>query len=263
MQRVVRYDFPILNYFTEIHITTIPLMLKYSCIIVEDEPLAVEILTDYISQIPFLELKHVCGDAIYAMEVLQQEKIDLIFLDIHLPKLKGIDFLESLKYPPRVIITSAYQEYALQAFDGNVTDYLLKPIRFSRFLKAVNKLNQQAPIQAAMPGLSVPERKFLFFNVAKKKVKIYLDEIFYIESLREYVRITAQGTTIMTKFPLNEVEDLFSNNNFIRVHRSFIVSKERITAFSATEIEINGIQIPIGRTYKEFVLSVLEGPAVN
>ena len=264
MQPVVRYYFPILNYFTEIYATTIPLlMLKYSCIIVEDEPLAVEILTDYISQIPFLELKQICGDAIYSMEVLQQEKIDLIFLDIHLPKLKGIDFLESLKYPPRVIITSAYQEYALQAFDGNVTDYLLKPIRFNRFLKAVNKLNQQPPIPAIVPGLSLPERKFLFFNVAKKKVKIYLDEIFYIESLREYVRITAQGTTIMTKFPLNEVEDLFANNNFIRVHRSFIVSKERITAFSATEVEINGIQIPIGRTYKEFVLSVLEGPSIN
>ena len=242
-------------------------MLKYSCIVIEDEPLAVEILTDYIRQIPFLELKHVCGDAIYAMEVLQQEKIDLIFLDIHLPKLKGIDFLESLKYPPRVIITSAYQEYALQAFDGNVTDYLLKPIRFSRFLKAVNKLNQQPPLQviasSIAPGHSVPERKFLFFNVAKKKVKIYLDEILYIESLREYVRITAQGNTIMTKFPLNELEDLFASNHFIRVHRSFIVSKERITAFSATEVEINGIQIPIGRTYKEFVLSVLEAPSVN
>jgi DNA-binding LytR/AlgR family response regulator len=239
------------------------MMLKYNCIIVEDEPLAVEILTDYISQIPFLELKYVCGDAIYAMEVLQQNKIDLIFLDIHLPKLKGIDFLESLKYPPRVIITSAYQEYALQAFDGNVTDYLLKPIRFTRFLKAVNKLNQQPPVQALLQSLHAPERKFLFFNVAKKKVKIYLDEIFFIESLREYVRITAQGATILTKFALNEVEDMFANNNFIRVHRSFIVSKERITAFSATEVEVNGVQIPIGRTYKEFVLSVLEGPAIN
>lgn len=238
-------------------------MFKYSCIIVEDEPLAVEILTDYISQIPFLELKCVCGDAIYAMEVLQQEKIDLIFLDIHLPKLKGIDFLESLKHPPRVIITSAYQEYALQAFDGNVTDYLLKPIRFTRFLKAVNKLNQQVPVQVMVPGLPFPERKFLYFNVAKKKVKIYLDEIFYIESLREYVRITARETTIMTKFPLSEMEDLFAGNNFIRVHRSFIVSKERITAFSATEVEINGVQIPIGRTYKDYVLSVLEGPTIN
>ena len=110
---------------------------------------------------------------------------------------------------------------------------------------------------------TVPERKFLYFNVAKKKVKIFLDEIFYIESLREYVRITANGTTIMTKFPLSEMEDLFAQNDFIRVHRSFIVSKERITAFSSTDIEINGIQIPIGRTYKEYVMSVLEGPAIN
>jgi DNA-binding LytR/AlgR family response regulator len=238
-------------------------MLKYSCIIIEDEPLAVEILTDYISQIPFLELNCVCGDAIYAMEVLQQNKIDLIFLDIHLPKLKGIDFLETLKNPPRVIITSAYPEYALQAFDVNVTDYLLKPIRFTRFLKAVNKLNQQLSSQVATTVHTVPERKFLYFNVAKKKVKIFLDEIFYIESLREYVRITANGTTIMTKFPLSEMEDLFAQNDFIRVHRSFIVSKERITAFSSTDIEINGIQIPIGRTYKEYVMSVLEGPAIN
>jgi two-component system, LytTR family, response regulator len=111
--------------------------------------------------------------------------------------------------------------------------------------------------------LPFPERKFLYFNVAKKKVKIYLDDIFYIESLREYVRITARETTIMTKFPLSEVEDLFASNNFIRVHRSFIVSKEKITAFSATEVEINGVQIPIGRTYKDYVLSLLEGPTIN
>ncbi len=190
-------------------------------------------------------------------------KLTSYFLDIHLPKLKGIDFLETLKNPPRVIITSAYPEYALQAFDVNVTDYLLKPIRFTRFLKAVNKLNQQLSLQVATTVHTVPERKFLYFNVAKKKVKIFLDEIFYIESLREYVRITANGTTIMTKFPLSEMEDLFAQNDFIRVHRSFIVSKERITAFSSTDIEINGIQIPIGRTYKEYVMSVLEGPAIN
>jgi two-component SAPR family response regulator len=144
-------------------------MFKYSCIIVEDEPLAVEILTDYIGQIPFLELKYVCGDAIYAMEVLQQEKIDLIFLDIHLPKLKGIDFLESLKNPPRVIITSAYQEYALQAFDGNVTDYLLKPIRFTRFLKAVNKLNQQVLFRQWYPGCRFRNENSFILTSQKRK----------------------------------------------------------------------------------------------
>src|ERR1700704_4160886 len=117
-------------------------MLKYNCLIIEDEPLAAEVLTDYVKQVPFLELKAVCGDAIFAMEFLQREKVDLIFLDIHLPRLKGLEYLESIKDPPNVIITSAYTEYALQGFELNVLDYLLKPIRFNRFLKAVNKLNQ-------------------------------------------------------------------------------------------------------------------------
>src|SRR5437868_10427691 len=120
-------------------------MLKYNCIIVEDEPLAAEVLTDYIMQVPFLQLNEVCTDAIYAMEKLQAEKTDLMFLDIHLPKLKGLDFLEALKTPPHVIITSAYKEYALAGYELNVIDYLLKPIRFNRFLKAVNKLNQFTP----------------------------------------------------------------------------------------------------------------------
>lgn len=234
-------------------------MLKYNCIVVEDEPLAAEILVDYIGQVPFLELKHVCSDAIYAMEILQTEKIDLIFLDIHLPKLKGMDFLESLKTPPAVIITSAYKDYALQAFDEGVIDYLLKPIRFNRFLKAVNKIHQ--PVRAVAPepiAATGQERKYLYFNVGKKKVKIYLDEILSIESLREYVRVTTAEKSILVKFALNEVEELLSKDNFLRVHRSFIVSKDKITAFTATEVEIGGKQIPIGRSYKELVMAVLE-----
>ncbi len=236
-------------------------MFKYKCIIVEDEPLAAEILTDYVNQVPFLELKCVCTDAIFAMNVLQEQKIDLIFLDIHLPKLKGLDFLESLKNPPHVIITSAYPDYALQAFDVDVTDYLLKPIRFTRFLKAVNKLRQQTETAAMpVPYAGNQERAFLFFNVSKKKVKIYLDEILFIESLREYVRISTREKSILTKFQLHEVEDLLSRNNFIRVHRSFIVSKDKITAFTASDVEVNAKQIPIGRSYKELVLSILERP---
>src|SRR5688572_29601028 len=223
-------------------------MLKYSCIIVEDEPLAAEVLTDYINQVPFLELKGVCADAIYAMEVLQREKVDLIFLDIHLPKLKGLEFLESLKNPPAVIITSAYNEYALQGFDLNVVDYLLKPIRFNRFLKAVNKLKQQQdatlPSSTHIPG----ERLYIFFNEGKKRVKIYLDEILFIESLREYVRITTRDKSILTKFQLSEIEGLLAKNNFLRIHRSFIVAKDKIDAFTATDVVVSGKQIPIGRS---------------
>jgi DNA-binding LytR/AlgR family response regulator len=234
-------------------------MLKYNCIIVEDEPLAAEILVDYISQVPFLELKSVCSDAIYAMEVLQTEKIDLIFLDIHLPKLKGMDFLESLKTPPSVIITSAYKDYAIQAFEVSVIDYLLKPIRFNRFLKAVGKINQPARTALPVPAhTATEERKYLYFNVGKRKVKIFIDEILMIESLREYVRITTRDKNILVKFQLNEMEEMLSKNIFLRIHRSFIVSKDKISAFTATGVEIDGKQIPIGRSYKEVVIAALE-----
>jgi len=233
-------------------------MLKYSCLIVEDEPLSAEILTDYIRQVPFLELRSVCADAIYAMELLQNEKIDLLFLDIHLPKLKGMEFLESLRNPPRVIIISAYKDYALQAFELNVVDYLLKPIRFSRFLKAVNKLDQQADNKPLSPPADTRERTYFFFSVGKKKVKVFLDEILYIESLREYVRITTRDKNILTKFQLSAIEELLSRNNFIRIHRSFIVAKDKINAFTATDVEINNKQIPIGRSYKELVIGLLE-----
>ena len=234
-------------------------MLKYNCIIVEDEPLAAEVLTDYIQQVPFLELSEACTDAIYAMEKLQANNIDLMFLDIHLPKLKGLDFLEALKTPPHVIITSAYKEYALEGYELNVIDYLLKPIRFNRFLKAVNKLNQYAQntINTVPPSVNAERRSF-FFNVGKKRVKIFIDEILYIESLREYVRITTKEKSILTKFQLNEIEDLLSKNNFLRIHRSFIAAKDKITAFTATDVEINNKSIPIGRSYKELVLSVLQ-----
>lgn len=237
-------------------------MQQYQCIIVEDEPLAAEVLQDYVKQVPFLTLKAVCGDAIYAMEMLQKEKIDLIFLDIHLPKLKGLDFIKTLKHPPHIIITSAYHEYALQGYEYNVVDYLLKPVEFSRFLMAVNKLRQAATSEIMPPAsFQAGERSYLFFNVSKKKVKVFLDEILYIESLKEYIRIVTTNKSILTKFQLGQVEELLARNNFLRVHRSFIVAKDKIDAFTATDVEIAGKQIPIGRSYKELVQSVLDAPA--
>jgi DNA-binding LytR/AlgR family response regulator len=225
-------------------------MHRYNCIIVEDEPLAAEVVKDYIEQVPFLQLKGICTDALYAMDLLQKENIDLVFLDIHLPKLKGLDFIKALKKPPQIIITSAYQEYALQGYELNVVDYLLKPIEFNRFLMAVNKL----PLSPAAPA----ERAALFFNVSKKRVKVYIDEILFIESLKEYIRITTKERSILTKFQLGQIEEMLAKNGFLRVHRSFLVAKNKIDAFSATDVEINGEQIPIGRSYKEMVMAVLE-----
>src|SRR3984885_10711574 len=234
-------------------------MQTYKCIIIEDEPLAAEVLQDYIRQVPFLKLACVCSDAFYAMESLQKFEIDLMFLDIHLPRMKGLDLIKVLRNPPKIIITSAYQEYALQGYELNVIDYLLKPIEFSRFLKAVNKIAQNKEI--AVPARLVAgstERAYLFFSVGKKKVKVFLDEVLYIESMKEYIRVNTKNKSVLTKFKLSQVDEMLSENNFLRIHRSFIVAKDKIEAFSATEVELGGKRLPIGRSYKELVLRALE-----
>lgn len=236
-------------------------MKKISCLILEDEPLAAEVLEDYISQVPFLALTAKCVDAMYAMEILQKHTIDLVFLDIHLPKLKGLDFIRTLKHPPKVIITTAYQEYALQGYELNVVDYLLKPIEWSRFLMAVNKLQQPMDV-TGYAHRTVPvsdEKAHLFFNVNKRMVKVFLDEILYIESLKEYIRITTPQKSILTKYQLNQIEELLTRHHFLRIHRSFIVAKNKIETFSATDVEISSRQLPIGRNYKEQVMEVLGG----
>jgi len=233
-------------------------MEKFKCLIVEDEPLAAEVLEDYIGQVPFLELKGICSDAIYALEILQKQKIDVVFLDIHLPRVKGLDFIKMLKNRPQIIVTSAYRDYALDGYELNVLDYLLKPINFNRFLMAVTKLKSQntAEVVVNPQGVST-ERAHLFININKKRVKIYLDEILYIESKREYISIVIKDRSFLTKFQLSEIEELLASNNFIRVHRSFIVAKNKIDAFTASDVEISGQQIPIGRSYKELVLAIM------
>jgi len=228
-------------------------MQKFNCIIVEDEPLATEVIQDYIAQVPFLELKESFSDALFATDYLQHQSVDLIFLDIHLPKLKGLDFISTLQHPPQIILTTAYHEYAIKGFELNVLDYLLKPIEFNRFLKAVNKLNHTDNL-----NMNTIERKSMFFNVNKKNVKIFLDEILYIESLKEYVRIVTPSKSIVTKFQLGQIETLLSNQDFIRIHRSYMISKHKIDAYTATDVEINGKHIPIGRGFKDDLLRMLE-----
>jgi DNA-binding LytR/AlgR family response regulator len=229
-----------------------------NCLIIEDEPLAAEITQSYIEQVSFLKMEQICYDAISAFEVLQQKHIDVIFLDIHLPKLKGIDFLKTLRYHPKVIITSAYKQYALEGFELEITDYLLKPFSFARFLKAVNRL--QSNIESSPAAFANPtERAHRFFNVNKKKFKIFLDEILYVESLKDYVKIFTKDKSIVTKFQLGELEDFLNDKNFVRVHRSFLVAKNKIEAVSSTEVEAAGKSIPIGRSYQDVVKKEFEG----
>ncbi len=230
-------------------------MNTLNCLIVEDEPLAAGILEDYVRQIPFLRLVGKCGDALYALEALREAQVDVLFLDIHLPGLKGIDFLRSLPQPPQTILTTAYHDYALESYDLGVVDYLLKPIDFERFVKAIQKIKR--PV--APPVNAVPDRHFLFFNVNKKMVRVWLDEIHYVESLKEYVRIfMAGGKSIVTKMQLGELETTLEGAGFLRIHRSFLVALRQIEAYSATDVTIGGKEIPIGRQYKDPVMEVLD-----
>lgn len=229
------------------------------CIIVEDEPLAAEILAEYVSQTPFLELTHVCHDAINALDVVRQNPVDVMFLDINLPKLNGLEFLNTLLHQPRVIITSAYHQYAVEGFELQVTDYLLKPIEFARYSKAVNKLlkpHLQADSVVQKPAEHLV-RPYYFFTVSKRSVKIYLDEILYVESLKDSVSIVTKTKAYNTHYQLGELETLMRSDNFLRIHRSFMVAMDKIESYSASEVEIAGRTLPIGRSHKLYVMERL------
>jgi two-component system LytT family response regulator len=229
-------------------------MSKIKCIIIEDEPLAVKVLSNYISQVPFLELQAAFKDAIRATDYLRHNDIDLIFLDIHLPKLKGMAFLKTLTQPPAIIITTAYHRYAVEGFNLNVTDYLLKPFDFERFLVAVNKVKTVQKEKREIDE-SREVKDFIFLNVQKKKMKILFSEIVYIESQREYIKIVTIKKVYLSKMSTHEIEALLPSNLFKRVHRSFIVSINKIESYTSEIVEVNGVSIPIGRGYKDVIES--------
>jgi two-component system, LytTR family, response regulator len=232
-------------------------MSEIKCIIVEDEPLAAKVLSDYVSQVPFLQLQATFKDAILASDWLRNNSTDLIFLDIHLPKLKGMAFLKTLTHPPAVIITTAYHQYAVEGFELNVTDYLLKPIEFDRFFVAVNKVKtapvpktgQDLPTEHADSGA----RDFIFVNAERKRVKILFSEIVYIESQREYIKIVTTKKEYISKMGTREIEDILPAHLFKRIHRSFIVSLDKIESYTAEAVEVNGVSIPVGRDYRDFL----------
>ena len=226
---------------------------KYNCIIVEDEPIAMEIMESFVSQSKELNLVGKCSDAVYASSLLNIQKVDLMFLDLHLPVIKGFDFLRKVKNPPSVIVTTAYHEYAVEGYELDIVDYLMKPISYSRFLTAVEKFVHLMEAQEAI--VEMDDRESIFVNIAKKKIKIVLQDIFYIESLREYIKIHTKQETFTVKLPLSKFEETLDKSKFMRIHKSYIVSKSKIEIMSANEIVVNGKKLPIGRTYKHFVES--------
>lgn len=227
-------------------------MSKIKCIIIEDEPLAVRVLSDYISQVPLLKLEATFKDAILATEWLHTNEVQLIFLDIHLPKLKGMAFLKTLTKKPSVIITTAYHQYAVEGFNLDVTDYLLKPIEFERFLLAVNKIKINN--DSMQPRTDISETKdYLFLTVQKKKVKILFAEILYIESQREYIKVVTDKKEFISRMSTHEIEDILPGHIFKRIHRSYIISVNKLQSYTAESVEINGLSLPIGRGYRDVI----------
>ncbi|GAA4341844.1 LytTR family DNA-binding domain-containing protein [Flaviaesturariibacter amylovorans] len=225
-------------------------MSKIACIIVEDEPLAARVLADYIADVPFLELCASFRDALLATEYLRTHRVDLLFLDIHLPKLKGMAFLRTLAEPPAVIVTTAYHQYAVEGFELNVTDYLLKPFGFERFLVAVNKVRGGVEEKELVPAAASP-KDHVYLTVQKKKVKLMFADILYIESQREYIRIVTSRGVLLSKMGTHDIEALLPPEQFRRIHRSFIVSLARIDAYTADEVEVGGQRLPVGRGYRD------------
>lgn len=237
--------------------------MKLRCMIVDDEPLALDVLETFIERLENLELVCRCNNAVEAYTCLQNEHIDLLFLDIQMPKLTGIDFLKSLAHPPRVIFTTAYRDYAVEGFELNAVDYLLKPIAFERFLKAVSKVGASEPYPAAATpatttaGAQPYQEAFIYLKADKKMVKVMLADILYIESLKDYIRVKTDSKEIISYQKISFLEEKLPADKFLRIHRSFIVALDKIQAFSATAVDIGKTEIPIGRFYKTEVLDVL------
>lgn len=232
--------------------------MKLSCFIIDDEPLAIEVLEEYISQIESVEIEGTFGNAILAFEALNETDVDVLFLDIQMPKLTGVELLKTLKNPPKVIFTTAYREYALEGFELDVIDYLLKPISFERFLKAVNKVRDLSSVSSDDSALTQPEDNFIFVSSGNKKVKIRLSDILYLESKGDYVFIKTKKKEVTTHSTLTSMEKEFSSHAFLRIHRSFMVNLKNIESWSQTEIEVGNQKLPIGRTYKSQASKALE-----
>lgn len=230
------------------------------CLVVDDEPPAREIIRRFIEEVPTLEFVGECANALQALLVLQQQAVDLLFLDIRMPQLNGNDFLKTLKNPPKVIFTTAYPDYAIEGYELDVVDYLLKPIPFDRFLKAVNKAYPSGTTKTE--ALHIPEDKkneaFVYFRADRKMVKVMLADICYIESMKDYIKVVTTGATIITKQSISSVEEMLPEASFVRVHRSYIVSLDKIKTFTPELIGIGPTEIPVGKLYRNGVMKVLQ-----
>lgn len=230
------------------------------CVAVDDEPPALEVLKKYIASVPTLQLAACCNNAVEALQVLQMKNIHLMFLDIQMPQILGTDFLRTLKNPPKIIFTTAFRKFAIEGFELDAIDYLLKPISFERFLKAVNKVMQtsftEPTAQYAAPMNSATG--FINLRCDRRMVKVPLNDILYIESLKDYIKVITSTNTIVTKQPISATEEMLPKNMFVRIHRSYIVSIRKIESYNHELVWIANHELPISRMYRHEVEAILK-----
>ncbi|WP_338877440.1 LytTR family DNA-binding domain-containing protein (plasmid) [Spirosoma sp. SC4-14] len=231
--------------------------MKIKCLLVDDEPIALNVLSAYIQQVDSLELMGQCRSGVEAFTLLQHKPVDLLFLDIQMPQLSGLALLRSLTNPPKTIITSAYREFALEGYELDVLDYLIKPIAFDRFMKAVGKAF--AHKHTALPSLPVgADEPFLFVKEDRQLIRLVLSDICWLESKRDYVKIMTTGREVITRQTLGYYDELLPTEQFLRIHRSFMVAKAKIDSLTETQLRVSGHSLPIGRNYKSAVWEQLQ-----
>jgi len=230
--------------------------MKLTCLLVDDEPPALKVLESYIESMDHLDIVGKCYNAFEAMQVLQQKNVDVIFLDIKMPRLLGTEFLRTIRHPPKIIFTTAHKDYAMEGFELDAVDYLLKPFSLERFIRAVNKItgiNNAIPENAKEAPATHPDA-FLYFRVDRKMIRVELEDIVYIESLRDYIKIIrVQQKPLIVKKSIGSIEEMLPGHQFLRVHRSYIIAINKVTAFTKNDVEIHGLEIPIGKIYRQQV----------
>lgn len=231
--------------------------MKLRCLLIDDEPPALRVLASYISAINGLEIAGQCRNAIEALDVLHQKMVDVIFLDIKMPRLLGTEFLKNLSHPPKVIFVTAYREYAVDGFELDAVDYLVKPVSFERFFKAITKLNRlMGGETSAATTNDIPDSgAFVYLKVDRDMKKVFVNDIIYIESWKDYVKIfLTGGKSMLAKQSISAMENLLSEHKFVRVHRSFMVSLDKISGYNGLSVQLSEQEIPIGRLYKQGVI---------
>jgi DNA-binding LytR/AlgR family response regulator len=235
--------------------------MKLQCLLIDDEPPALKVLSRYISDIGGMEIVGQCGNAIEALELLRLHRVDVIFLDIKMPRIIGTEFLKNLSHPPKVIFVTAYREYAVDGFDLDAVDYLVKPVSFERFLKAITKLNRLMGSAAPLVTGTVasPADAFVYLKVDRDMKKIFINDIIYMESWKDYVKVfLTDNKNFLVKQSISAMENLFSDHKFLRIHRSYIISLDKVTGYNSLSVQLATAEIPIGRLYKHLVMECLQ-----